>query len=409
MHLKIEAIIALRYLQARKTEAMISVTAWLALLGIMLGVAALVVVISVMNGYRAELTSKLKGCNSDITVTSRDKILGYTKLCENISALKGIESVFPLIEEQSLVTTSHTSRGIIVKAVSNLSSYPLLTENPFNPRTIERANGILLGYNLAIALKVRPGETVRLLSPEFTDTIIGRIPNAKDFYVEGIFKSGLTDYDAVYALVPLKIGQTFFNLDAAVNKLEVFTKDGTDVNLMSLEVARAIGHKYTVQNWQTANKFLLHALKTERSVMFIILTFIIIVATFNIISSLTMLVLCKTREIAILRTIGFTQASIMRIFLMCGFIIGGLGTTLGVALGLLFAYYINEIKNFLSKITGTDLFNPIVYYLDTLPSKVDAQDVIKIAIIAAIMTVLATLYPSYKASRIQPAQGLKND
>lgn len=411
MSLTTEFSISFKYLRAKKKEALISITAWLALLGIMLGVAALVVVMSVMNGYRIELTSKLKGCNSDITVTGQPEIANYKGLLKRLGSVQDIRAIFPLIESQGLITFDKTSKGVIIKALADksLATYPILADSARNPNAITRPNGILLGRNLAFALGVGPGDTVRVVSPEFTTTLVGAMPNTKDFYVEGLFRSGLNDYDGVYAIVPLKIGQIFFGMPDSVNKLEIFTKSEANLRTTSMDIAAITAGKYSVQNWQTANRFLFHALRTERTVMFIILTFIILVAVFNIISSLTMLVLCKAREVAILRTIGFTRWSIMRIFMICGSILGGLGTAAGIGLGLLFALHINPLKNFLSRITGTDLFNPIVYYLDTLPSHVESSDVTRIAVTALILTVLATLYPSYKASKMHPAQGLKND
>ena len=194
-----------------------------------------------------------------------------------------------------------------------------------------------------------------------------------------------------------------------VNKLEVFTKGAMDIDEISQDLHNILGSNYRIRNWKNLNETLFNALKTERVVMFVILTFIILVATFNIISSLTMLVTDKVKEIAILRTIGFTRGSILRIFLFCGAILGGAGTTLGVTLGLLFASYINEIKNLLSDISGTNLFDPIVYYLELLPSKIEIRDVAIITIISLILSLLATIYPSYKASRLHPAQGVKND
>ena len=414
MSVKTELLIAIKYLQAKKKEALISVTAVLSLVGIMLGVAALVVVISVMNGYRVELVNKLKGFNSDVVVTNRNRtqaIKKYNILTDKIYSLSDVKNVLPMIESQGLIANKKKSRGIIVKAIANskLASYPILRDVERNPKKITRPNGVLLGANLAFSLRVRVGEIVKLISPEFTSTIIGVIPNAKDFYVEGIFRSGLSEYDAVYAIIPLEVGQAFFNLQGAVNKFEVFTKNAADINRTSQGLHKLLGPEYRVRNWQSMNRSLFNALKTEQTVMFIILTFIILVAAFNIISSLTMLVTDKTKEIAILRTIGFTRGGIMRMFLFCGMILGGVGTVFGVGLGLLFASYINEIKNFLSDISGTNLFDPIIYYLELLPSKVDIKDVVVIAIISLVLSLLATIYPSYKASRLDPAQGVKNE
>jgi lipoprotein-releasing system permease protein len=414
MFLKTELLIAIKYLQAKKKEAMISVTAVLSLVGIMLGVAALVVVISVMNGYRVELISKLKGFNSDIVVSKRGgekEIKKYSGIAKIISDDEDVRKVFPIIESQGLIAKKKKSRGIIVKSIERdkISSYPILQEVERNPKKLSKANGILLGATLAFNLGIRVGDTVKLISPEFTSTILGVIPNAKDFYVEGIFRSGVSEYDGAYAIIPLEIGQAFFNLKNVVNKMEIFTKESENIHKTSWRIRNILGTEYSIRNWQGMNRTLFNALKTERVVMFIILTFIILVAAFNIISSLTMLVADKTKEISILRTIGFTRGSILRIFLFAGAMLGGAGTFLGVGLGLLLASYINEIKNFLSNISGTNLFDPVIYYLELLPSKIDFNDVTTIALISLALSLLATIYPSYKASRLHPAQGVKND
>ena len=394
MPLSTELLIAKKYLQAKKKEAMISVTAMLSLFGIMLGVAALVVVISVMNGYRVELTKKLKGFNSDIVISNRigtEAIKKYDAIATEIYSLNDVKEVFPLIESQALIANKKKSVGVIVRAIENkkIPSYPILRDVERNPKQIHKENGILLGASLAFNLGIRPGDQVKLISPEFTTTILGVIPNTKDFYVEGVFRSGLSEYDGVYAIIPLKIGQTFFNLKGTVNKLEVFTEDTQNIYAITNQVHDLLGPGYSVRNWQSLNRTLFNALKTEQTVMFIILTFIIIVAAFNIISSLTMLVTDKTKEISILRTIGFTRGAIMRIFLFCGAMLGTIGTLLGVGLGLILASNINEIKNFLSSISGTNLFDPIIYYLEVLPSKVDINDVIVIAAISLIVSLLA--------------------
>jgi lipoprotein-releasing system permease protein len=412
MFLGTELLIAIKYLQAKKKEAMISITAVLSLVGIMLGVTALVVVISVMNGYRIELISKLKGFNSDIVISKREGNIGkYNFLTTTISVDEDVRKAFPIIESQALIAKEKQSRGIIVKAIpqQKIASYPILEEVERNPKKISRPDGILLGTNLAFNLGVNLGDTVKLISPEFTSTILGSIPNAKDFYVEGIFRSGVSEYDGAYAIIPLETGQVFFNLKEVVNKLEIFTKEPDSIYKTSFRLRNILGAGYNIRNWQDMNRTLFNALKTERIVMFVILTFIILVAAFNIISSLTMLVTDKTKEISILRTIGFTKGSILRIFLFAGGILGFTGTFLGVGLGLLLASYINEIKNLLSDISGTNLFDPIIYYLELLPSQIDMKDVTIIALISLALSLFATIYPAYKASRIHPAQGVKND
>ena len=407
MNIKLEFSIALRYLQSKKKETFISITSFLSLVGIMLGVAALIVVMSVMNGYRIELTKKLKGFNSDIMIKNFDNdIEDYQHVIDDITKLKSVSSALPVISEQSLLINDDKATGAIIKAIrqQDIPRYSFLQKKQFS-----RSNSAILGTRLARMLGVKPGDTVKLVSTHFDTTIIGAIPKIKDFYVDSVFTSGLSEYDGSYVIIPLDAGQRLFEMNDAVNGIEVFLAGDEDPEKMSYVISDVLQNKYQVYDWKRLNQSLFQALKTERAVMFIILMFIIIVAAFNIISSLTMLVTNKAREIAILRTIGFSRGSIMRIFLYSGMMLGFMGTLLGVSLGLAFAYNIDDIKNFLSSVSGTNLFDPLIYYLEILPSKTDKYDVIRVASLSLIVAFFATLYPSYKASRMSPVEGLKND
>ncbi|MCH9753405.1 MAG: lipoprotein-releasing ABC transporter permease subunit [Alphaproteobacteria bacterium] len=407
MNFRLEFQVALRYLQSRKKDAFISIISFLSLVGIMLGVAALIVVMSVMNGYRTELTKKLKGFNSDVMVRNfDDRISNYVESVRSMSKLECVSSAIPVISEQSLLINGDRATGTMIKALrsKDIKRYTFLKK-----KKISRDNGIILGVRLAKILGVRPGDSVKLVSTHFNTTVIGALPKIKDFYVEGLFNSGLSEYDSSYAIISLAAGQKMFDMKGAVNSIEVFLMDGEDPEESSHLISKKLGNQYQVYDWRKLNQSLFDALKTERVVMFIILTFIIIVAAFNIISSLTMLVTDKVKEIAILRTIGFSKGSIMRLFLYSGMILGVVGTVLGVILGISIAYNIDAIKNFFSMISGTTIFDPIIYYLDVLPSKIDKIDVIKVILLSLTVSFLATLYPSYKASRMSPAEGLKND
>jgi len=407
MKMNLEFNIALRYLQSKKKEAFISITSYLSLIGIMLGVAALIVVMSVMNGYRIELTKKLKGFNSDIIVKNFDsEIRDYEGVTKKIVELKGVRSVLPVLSEQSLLINDDRATGAIIKAIraEDIPSYHFLRNKSFS-----RQNSIILGARLARSLGVKSGDFVKLVSTRFDTTIIGSIPKMKDFYVESVFTSGLSEYDSSYVVIPLEAGQKLFDMKNCVNSIEVFLKKNDDPEIMSYEIADILENKYQVYDWKRLNQSLFQALKTERAVMFLILTFIIIVAAFNIISSLTMLVTNKAKEIAILRTIGFSRGSIMRIFMYAGMMLGLIGTLLGVSLGLAFAYNIEDIKNFFSSVSGTNLFDPLIYYLEILPSKTDKYDVLKVISLSLVISFCATLYPSYKASKMSPVEGLKND
>lgn len=407
MNLKLELRIALRYLQSKKKDAFISIVSLLSLIGIMLGVAALIVVMSVMNGYRIELTKKLKGFNSDVIVKNFDNdITNYPVIVQEIGKLKEVISVLPVISEQSLVLNNDRATGAIVKAINDndIHRYSFLEGKKFS-----KSNSIILGSRLARILGVKPGDKIKLVSTHFDTTIIGAMPRIKDFYVDSLFTSGLSEYDSNYVIMPLLAGQKLFDLKDAVNTIEVFLMDKEDSEKASLAISNELAHRYQVYDWKRLNQSLFNALKTERVVMFIILTFIIIVAAFNIISSLTMLVINKSKEIAILRTIGFSKSAIMRIFLFSGMILGVFGTVLGMILGLAFAGNINKIKDALSSISGTELFDPLIYYLEVLPASVALYDVMIVVFISLTVSFFATLYPSYKASRMSPAEGLKNE
>lgn len=408
MNFKLEFRIAMRYLQSRKNDTFISITSILSLVGIMLGVAALIIVMSVMNGYRIELTSKLKGFNSDVMVKNFDHdISGYKAIVQDIARLSRVNRVMPVITEQSLLIKDNKATGAIIKAIKpkDSNAYSFLSKT----NKISEPNGILLGEKLARILGVKEGDNIKVISTYFNTTVVGSIPRVKDFKVEGLFTSGLSEYDSSYAIMDLEAGQKLFQKKDEVNSIEVFLMRDENTEEAARIISRLLEHKYQVYDWKRMNISLFNALKTERVVMFIILTFIIVVAAFNIISSLTMLVTEKRKEIAILRTIGFSDNSIMRIFLYLGMVLGFIGTTFGLVIGLAFAHNIEDIKNALSSVVGTNLFDPIVYYLDILPSHVDNLDVVKIVVLSLGVSLLATLYPSFKASRVSPVEAMKND
>jgi lipoprotein-releasing system permease protein len=407
MNFKLELGIGLRYLQSKKKEAFISITSLLSLFGIMLGVAALIVVMSVMNGYKVELTKKLKGFNSDIIIRNFEgNITDYQVILDKIKKEKFVVNALPVISEQSLLLNEEKATGALIKAIrpEDIKCYPFL-----HGQKLSYSNAIILGQRLARMLGVAPGDTIKLVSTHFDSTMIGMMPRMKNFYVEGVFSSGLSEYDAGYAIMSMNAGQKMFDTPGTVNSIELFLSPDVDLDKVVRNISNLLDNKYQVLDWKRMNQALFDALKTERAVMFIILTFIIIVAAFNIISSLTMLVTNKSKEIAILRTMGLSRGGIMRIFLYAGMILGLCGTLLGVLMGLAFAYNIEDIKNFLSAITGTNLFDPLIYYLEILPSKTDKFDVLRVIGLSLVISFFATLYPSYKASIVSPVEGLKND
>ena len=408
MFFSIEFLIAARYLKAKKKEVFISVIGVLSLLGIMLGVMALIVVMSIMNGFRLELTSKLQGISSDITITRRGGIQNSHTILKNLKNLEVIEIAIPVIEDHALfINKQNRSIAVSVKGISNANKehYKFLADKSFG----KSKDGIIIGRSIAKAFGLKTGDKIELISPKLKMTDHGPVPSFSTFTIASVFHSGVSDYDATYIFMPISLAQEFFHLQNTVSRVEIFLNDQSQLDVAAQKIQDILGQSLSVQSWKDLNFSLLNALQTERVAMFMILAFIILVAAFNIISSLTMLVTDKTKEIAILRTLGFSRWQVMRVFLICGMLLGALGTALGVGAGMLLAKNIDAIKEFLSSTFNTELFDPVIYYLDFLPSHTDYNDVKNTVILSLVLCFLATLYPSYKAARLNPVDGLKND
>ena len=412
-----EIVIAIKYLQARKKEAFISINAAFSLIGIAIGVSALIVVMSIMNGFRIELTNKIVGLNSDVIVSSYNgkSFSEYNKIIDQIKLLPSVEKIYPVVIGQALVSYNNESLGVFVKAlnIKDLKDQQMISENIISGDlySFNEPNSIIIGEVLARTLGAKIGSQITLVSPQFNTTVIGQIPRMKVFTLVATFNSGLNDFDRSYVIMSLQEGQKFYDISSKnVNQIEVFTKDPYNSPKISLEIMNLINNDdLLVSDWQQVNVHIFNALKTEKVAMFVILTLIIIVASFNIVSSLVMLVIDKTREIAILRTLGMTKSSIMRIFLICGMLIGFSGTVIGVSLGVIISYNINTIKDLLASITNTRIFDPVVYYLDSLPSNIDIKDVLSVMTMSLILSFCSTLYPAWKASKLSPIEGLKNE
>ena len=412
-----EIVIAIKYLQARKKEACISINAAFSLIGIAIGVSALIVVMSIMNGFRIELTNKIVGLNSDVIVSSYNgkSFSEYNKIIDQIKLLPSVEKIYPVFIGQALVSYNNESLGVFVKAlnIKDLKDQQMISENIIRGDlySFNEPNSIIIGEVLARTLGAKIGSQITLVSPQFNTTVIGQIPRMKVFTLVATFNSGLNDFDRSYVIMSLQEGQKFYDISSKnVNQIEVFTKDPYNSPKISLEIMNLINNDdLLVSDWQQVNVHIFNALKTEKVAMFVILTLIIIVASFNIVSSLVMLVIDKTREIAILRTLGMTKSSIMRIFLICGMLIGFSGTVIGVSLGVIISYNINTIKDLLASITNTRIFDPVVYYLDSLPSNIDIKDVLSVMTMSLILSFCSTLYPAWKASKLSPIEGLKNE
>ncbi|MDR0422961.1 MAG: lipoprotein-releasing ABC transporter permease subunit [Rickettsiales bacterium] len=412
MSLKLEFFIAKRYLRAKNKEKMISITTIFSFIGIMLGVATLIIVMSVMNGFREDLMSKILGINSHISIYSNDfkdteEIVKIIKETTNVKSANGI------IENQVMIMNNNNTSGAIIKGITNedLMDKPQIYDNIKAKKKELENNEIILGGDLARKLKVKTGDEIKIISPELNSTIIGTIPRIKTYKVIGSFRSGIYEYDLGTAFIPLETAQTHFKYsENNVSSIEIYLEDISKMEQTYNSIRQKLsqsGISFSMMNWKESNSAFMGALDIERNVMFIILMLIILVATFNIISSLTMLVNDKIQQIALLKTMGFSRTSIMRIFIICGSLIGFCGTFLGFVAGVLVSRNLQSIKLWLEKIFNTTLFPPSVYFLSELPSKIIVSDVVLITSLSLLLSFFATIYPSYKAAKTNPAEVLR--
>ncbi|MDA0781374.1 MAG: lipoprotein-releasing ABC transporter permease subunit [Rickettsiales bacterium] len=412
MFSKIERMIAFRYLRSRRREGFISVIAGFSFIGIALGVATLIVVMAVMNGFRAEITNKILGVSGHIYISSYEReIRGFDELTGGLTQIEGVKSLSPIIDGQAMVTTKYTTTGAVVKGIRllDVKEKPLIADNIKDGDIEDFAleNRIILGSKLANRLGVFVGEKVTLISPKGRATALGTMPKLKSYYVAAIFEAGMYEYDNNIILMPLESAQLFFSFPDSVNSIEIMTDNPQHSELIVRKIESVLEGLFIVSDWKTSNATLFNALKVERTVMFLILTLIVFIAAFNIISSLIMLVNDKSNDIAILRTIGATRGMILRIFFLCGASIGVVGTLLGFILGISFASNIESIRSKLESITGNKLFDPVIYFLSELPSDIQATDVAWSVGMGLLFSFLATIYPAYKAARQDPAEALR--
>lgn len=407
-----ERMVAMRYLRARRREGFISVIAGFSLLGIGLGVATLIIVMSVMNGFRQELLSRILGLNGHITVTAVEgPLLDYPTMAADLRNLPDIVGVTPLIEGQVMMTSGGQVAGALVRGMTldDLEHHPIIADH-LVAGSLDNFHGndvIVLGSRLAARMGVTVGGHVTLVTPQGQTTLMGAIPRMKTYTVVAVFEIGMYEYDNSFAYVPLEAAQLYFRLPQAVNALEVMVKDPDNMSRPLRELYRKLGPSFRLFDWQGANSSFFTAVQVERNVMFVILTLIIVVAAFNIISGQIMLVKDKGRAIAILRTMGATRGMIMRIFLMTGASIGVVGTLFGFLLGLAFCNNIETIREWLQTLTGTQLFSPEIYFLSKLPAVIDWNEVTAVVGMALALSLLATLYPSWRAARLDPVEALR--
>jgi lipoprotein-releasing system permease protein len=380
----------------------------------MIGVATLIVVMSVMNGFRYELVNRILGINSHLTIYSRaHQIAGYEEILDEVKKISGVKFANTLVESQAMFSTPSKNLGGLVKGIKleDLKNKSLISKNitAGNIDDLTNKNSIIIGSGVAQNMNLKVGDALKLISAETSETIIGTIPRIKTYKIAGVFESGMYEYDSTTIFMNFDMAQIHFRFPATVSGIEIFVDDAMNLEQIKSQLYPILlksSDLYTT-DWQQANSGFIDALKVESTVMFLILTLIILVAAFNIISSMIMLVNDKNKNIALLRTLGMTKFGVMRIFLICGSSIGVVGTFLGLAIGVLFSANINGIKRWLESTTDTSLFNPAIYFLSTLPSKVFVSDVVLITSMALILSFLATLYPAYKASKANPAELLR--
>ncbi|MDJ1407637.1 MAG: lipoprotein-releasing ABC transporter permease subunit [Candidatus Midichloria sp.] len=408
---KVELLIALRYLRTKNKEGFISIVSAFSLVGIALGVATLIIVMSVMSGYEVQLISKILGINSHITISStQGDIRDFRDLQKKISHIEHIHYVAPIIMAQAMINSeSGKSKGVLVRGIDGkyLERKPamgsLTSINEFN--SYKNNEGILIGEAMAREMGVDIGDYVKLIAPKVENLAFGMVPRIKTFKVVGTFDVGMYEYNSNSIFMPLQYAQLFF--DHSATDLEIVIDHPQHLELVKRELNSIIGGELSIIDWTAANQSLVAALRVERNVMFFILMLIILIAAFNIISSLIMLVQDKKKSIAILRTIGMKKTSILRIFIICGSIIGITGTFLGAIIGILFTIYIEQIRQFLENMTGQVIFDPVIYFLTSLPAEFSVTSTVIIVSTALLLSFLATIYPAWRAASVMSAVALR--
>ena len=404
----LEKEIALRFLKARKKDGFLNVISIFSFIGISLGVAVLIIVMSVMNGFRTELINKIVGFNSHITVKSYENSIDLNKLDNN--NLKLISKHVILSNSgEAIILKNNASKGIILRGYlgNDYSNLEIINNKNFkgNKSKFEK-NSISIGNELSFSLNLKIGDDITLMSPSGVETIIGNFPKQKTFTVTSIFNSGLADFDNNIALINLNTLDDFFDYKSKDRNLEIYLKNPKNIESQKHIVQKIFNDEF-VYSWADMNSSLFSALKVERNVMFIILSLIIVVAAFNIISGLTILVKNKTRDIAILKSIGVLNKSIIKIFFLIGVIIGTSATIFGIFLGVTFSLYIENLREFLSSTLNISLFPEEIYFLSKMPSEINPSLIFFISICSIIITIIVSIFPAFKAAKLDPIKALK--
>ncbi len=407
-----EWMLSLRYLRARRKEGFISVIAGFSFLGIMLGVATLIIVMAVMNGFRKELLSKILGLNGHVLVQPIEAPLtDFATVAEKITGIPGVTLAVPLVEGQALASSPFHASGVLVRGIreEDLKRLPSISSN-VRAGTLDgfdEGQGLAIGKRLADSLSVRAGDQITVFSPRGSVTPMGVTPRIKSYKVAAIFEIGMSEYDSVFVYMPLAESQLYFNRKDDVSAIEVYTDNPDAVERYRTLIHEHAGRPVFLVDWRQRNATFFNALQVERNVMFLILTLIVLVAALNIVSGLIMLVKDKGHDIAILRTMGATRGAIMRVFLITGSSIGVVGTLFGFVLGLAVVVNVEEIRAFISWLTSTELFSPELYYLSRLPAEMDPGETTAVVILALLLSFLATVYPAWRAARLDPVEALR--
>jgi lipoprotein-releasing system permease protein len=407
-----EWLLSGRYLRSRRREGFISVIAGFSFLGIMLGVATLIIVMAVMNGFRKELLDKILGFNGHLLVQPLESPLtDWKDVAERISQVQGIRLAVPVVDGQGLGSSPSKATGVFIRGMraGDLNNFASIAENikDGSLEGFDEGQSVAIGSGLADQLSLRAGDRITLISSQSAVTSKGTTPRIKPYRIAAIFEIGMSEYDSSFVFMPLPEAQAYFNRKDDVSSIEVFTDNPDLIDTFRKTVMEAAGRPVFLIDWRQRNSTFFNALQVQRNVMFVILTMIVLVAALNIVSGLIMLVKDKGQDIAILRTMGASRGSIMRIFLITGAAIGVVGTLFGLIVGMLICQNIELIRQFLSWITNTELFPQKLYFLSKLPAEVAFGETSAVVIMALTLSLLATLYPSWRAARLDPVDALR--
>ena len=404
----LEKEIAFRYLKTRKKDGFLNIISIFSFIGISLGVAVLIIVMSVMNGFRTELINKIVGFNSHITIQPYETSIDLEKLKNNDLKLISNELIFSNTGEAIVINKDYT-KGLVLRGYSNndFSKLEIIKQGNFiGDANSLIDNNISIGKELSFSLNIKIGDKISIMSPSSIETIVGNLPKQQTFIISSIFDSGLADFDQNVAFININTLENFFDLSIDDRNLEIYLKNPQNIEKTKIKIEKIFNNEF-VYTWADMNSSLFSALKVERNVMFIILSLIIIVAAFNIISGLTILVKNKTHEIAILKSIGVLNKSITKIFFLIGVIIGTTATMFGVFLGVMFSLYIEDLRVFLSNAFNISLFPEEIYFLNKMPSEINLNTIFIISICSIIITILVSIFPAIKASKLDPVKALK--